>query len=99
MVEFSRAISDEILLEIERLSSLFLSPKEIALFLKLDYSFFILNLKDSKTDIYYYYNMGKLKTKIELRENIIKLAKHGSPHAQEMAKDFIKSQKTSEINH
>ena len=96
MAEVSGDVTKDILSEIERLSSLFMSPKEIAFFLKIDFKHFMISLKNPESEIYMSYTQGKLKSKIELRENIIKLAKQGSPHAQEITVEFIKNQNTAE---
>lgn len=89
-------ISEELLNEIERLAGLFLSPKEIAFIINIDFEFFNRNLKKPESEIYKRYNLGKIKTKIEIHENVIKLAKHGSPQAQDMIKNFNKNQNIAE---
>ena len=92
-------LSLEELNNIEKYSAQFFSYKEIAILLKLDVDDFIDEVTEAGTDIYNYYQRGKLNSESELREQIIKLAKMGSPAAQQEALKLISKQKIKEITH
>lgn len=48
--------------------------------------------KDQNSKLYIAFNKGRLQTKLDLRRNIIKLAKAGSPAAEPLALKFIDEQ-------
>ncbi|OQX93049.1 MAG: hypothetical protein B6I17_04560 [Tenericutes bacterium 4572_104] len=90
-------LSQDQLNNIEKYSSLFFSYKEIAILMKLDVEIFIDFVTDNNTEIYKSYQRGKLISEAELREQIVKLAKMGSPAAQQEAFKLIDTQKIKEI--
>lgn len=55
-------------------------------------AFEVICLNDRTSPLYRAFHTGRLQTKLELRRNIIKLAKAGSPAAEPMAIKFINEQ-------
>ena len=86
-------MNDDILLRIEEYAGYFLTFKEIATLVNIDPELF----DDTEGDAYKAYFKGKTIAKLEIRKNIIKLAKHGSPQAEQLAEKFIYDQKLSEL--
>lgn len=79
-------------------AALFLSPEEIAVLLDLDIVQFIAEIKSKKGTIYLQYMKGKTQSKKAIRENVLKMAKHGSPQAEDLAEKYIAEQKIAEKN-
>lgn len=79
-------------------AALFLSPEEIAVLLDLDIVQFIAEIKSKKGVIYLQYMKGKTQSKKAIRENVLKMAKHGSPQAEDLAEKYIAEQKIAEKN-
>lgn len=81
---------------IHEYSAALLTPMEIAILIGLDASkrsAFVVRCRNHEgTPEYEAYQRGRLETKLDLRKNIIKLAKAGSPAAEPMAEKFIKEQ-------
>ena len=73
-----------------------LAPAEIAILLEIpaaDRKNFVVRCRSHQgSPEYEAFNRGRLQTKLELRQNIIKLAKAGSPAAEPLALKFIKEQ-------
>lgn len=73
-----------------------LTPAEIAILLGIppaDRKNFVVRCRSQHdSPEYEAFNRGRLQTKLELRQNIIKLAKAGSPAAEPLALKFIKEQ-------
>lgn len=90
-------LSSEQLNDIEKYATVFFSPREIAILLKLDVDEFLFELTDLNSEISLTYTRGKLLSEFKLREQIIKLANMGSPAAQIEAMKLINKQKISEI--
>lgn len=73
-----------------------LTPQEIAVLLGIspgDRKVFCVRCRSCEGDpVYEAFNLGRLTTKLELRTNIIKLAKAGSPAAEPLAEKFLREQ-------
>lgn len=82
--------------EIESLSGIFLEPEEIAILLDLDEGEFMDAIRKKKGNIWIAYFRGKTESKKDIHTNIVKMAKHGSPQAEEMAKQMITQQTLAE---
>lgn len=91
-------LTDELLQQVHDNAALFLSPEEIAVLLDLDVSRFCAEIKSKKGFIYTRYMKGKTESKKAIRENVVKMAKHGSPQAEELAEKYISEQKIAEKN-
>lgn len=93
-------LSNEQLSQIEEMSAALLPPNEIAILLGLDANqrdLFIDICRNHKNNaIYLAYHQGRLKTKYELRQTVIRLAKAGSPAAEPLADAYIKEQLINE---
>lgn len=89
-------LTDDQLREIEELSGLFLSPREIAILMDLDGDRFAEIILAGIGKAYQAYFRGKTKSKKMIHENVIKMAKHGSPQAEELAREMIVQQKIEE---
>lgn len=74
----------------------FLPPQDIAILINIKPSarsrFVSLCKHSAGTPEYEAYHRGRLNTKYELRQNMIKLAKAGSPTAEPMVERFMKEQ-------
>ena len=81
---------------VENFAASLMSPSEIALLLELslaDRKYFVSSCKDNGSDsIYVALQKGRLKTKLELQNTIIKLAKNGSPAAEPIADKYLRDQ-------
>ncbi|MEL7600580.1 MAG: hypothetical protein AAGU18_10855 [Proteiniphilum sp.] len=55
-------------------------------------AFEVICVNDRTSPLYRAFHTGRLQTKLELRRNIIKLAKAGSPAAEPIALKFINEQ-------
>lgn len=55
-------------------------------------AFEVICINDRNSPLYQVFHTGRLQTKLELRRNIIKLAKAGSPAAEPIALKFINEQ-------
>ena len=82
--------------EIETLSGIFLEPEEIAILMDLDEGEFMDAIRKKKGNIWNSYFRGKTESKKDIHANIVKMAKHGSPQAEEMAKQMITQQEIAE---
>lgn len=89
-------MTDDQLLRIEELSAALLPPDEIAILLEIPSherkSFAVRCRTHPGSDEYEAFHRGRLTTKLQLRQNIIKLAKAGSPAAEPLAEKFLKEQ-------
>jgi hypothetical protein len=90
---------DQQLAEIEELSGLFLTADEIAILLDLDIEAFMKCINNRKGDAYKAYFRGKTKSKKLIRENVVKMARNGSPQAEEMVDGYISAQIQFEKRH
>ncbi len=82
--------------EIEELAGLYLEPEEIAILLDLDENEFHECIRRRKGLVWRHYFRGKTESKRAIHENVIKMAKYGSPQAEEMAKQMMITQETAE---
>lgn len=85
-------LNEQQLQEIEELAGLFLNPDEIAILLDIDTDAFIASLQDKKSLVYKHYFRGKTTSKKNIRQNVIRMARHNSPQAEELADTYISSQ-------
>lgn len=85
-------LSVEKLQEIEELASLFLEPEEIAVIIDVDLRWFENEISKRSGDVFLAYFRGKTVSKKELHENIVKMAKRGTPQAEELVTSFISKQ-------
>lgn len=73
-----------------------LSPAEIAILMGIppdERNTFCIRCRDRQGDpVYETYHHGRLTTKLELRQNVIKLAKAGSPAAEPLAEWYLYEQ-------
>ena len=89
-------LTEQQLKEIEELAGLFLEPEEIAVLMDISTNEFFAQLERKRGNIYQAYFRGKTTSKKEIHENVVKMAKHGSPQAEELAKQFIHKQLMAE---
>jgi hypothetical protein len=89
-------LTEEQLKEIEELAGLFLEPDEIAVLTNIDIEYFDQQLERKKGEVYIAYLRGKTQSKRDIHQNIIKMAKHGSPQAEELANLLFDKQKSAE---
>jgi hypothetical protein len=82
--------------DIEELAGLFLSPEEIAILVDIDENQFLQQIAYKKGNAYTAYFRGKTLSKRDIHINIVKMAKHGSPQAEELAREMIVEQKSAE---
>jgi hypothetical protein len=90
--------SDGELKLIEEYAALFLSYEEIAILINKEFGHFLSTVKSKTSPAYKAYMKGKLRTKIELRTKIVKMAMHGSPQAELMVNQYISDQEISELD-
>ncbi len=89
-------LTDEQLAEVEELAGLFLEPAEIAVLLNINIRDFFCDLELQNTPVFRSYLRGKATSKKAIHENVVKLAKHGSPQAEDLVKHFIDKQQLAE---
>lgn len=89
-------LTDEQLENIREMAAALLPPSEIAMLLGLspdDQDFFQEVCRNHRQNpIYNAYHQGRLKTKYELRQTVIRLAKAGSPAAEPLADKYMQEQ-------
>jgi hypothetical protein len=90
------SVTPEQLKEIEELASIFLEPDEIAVILNFDIAWFENEISKRSGDVFTAYFRGKSISKKELHESVVKMAKRGSPQAEEMVTTFIQKQNIAE---
>lgn len=88
--------SEDVLAEVEKYAGLLLEISEIALLVNISVKEFKREIKNSNSSVYKAYHRGKLKTKIRLRENVLKFAQKGSPQAEMLVEKYIDNQEISE---
>jgi hypothetical protein len=89
-------LTESQLAEIQEMAGLFLEPSEIAVLLNIDINHFVSQISRQKGPVYLAYFKGKTLSKKAIHENIIKMAKHGSPQAEELAKQLMSKQLMAE---
>ena len=89
-------LTDEQLEQLEEYAAALMNVSEISILLDIPTDernrFKVMCLQDDNSPLYKSFHKGRLTTKLELRRNIIKLAKAGSPAAEPLAIRFIKEQ-------
>lgn len=89
-------MTDEKLKQLEEYAAALLTPAEISILLDIPASerkaFSVRCRTHEGTPEYEAYHRGRLATKLELRRNIIKLAKAGSPAAEPLVERFLQEQ-------
>ena len=89
-------LTDEQLNKLCEYASALLPPGEIAILLGIppeERKEFAVRCRTREGDpVYEAFHLGRLTTKLELRTNIIKLAKAGSPAAEPLAEKFLREQ-------
>ncbi len=90
--------TDDELNRIEEYAALFLTYEEIAILIDKNCVQFISSAKSKTSPAYKAYMKGKLKTKLEIRKKIIKMAMHGSPQAEMLVNQYISDQEVSETD-
>lgn len=89
-------LTNEQLLQLQEYAAALMSINEIAILLDIPpdvrTQFKVMCTKDEDSPLYDAFHKGRLTTKLELRQNIIKLAKAGSPAAEPLAIRFINEQ-------
>ncbi len=89
-------MSNDQLKLLQEYAAALLAPAEIAILLDLPLeerkSLVVRCRSQQGSAEYEAFQRGRLQTKLELRQNIIKLAKAGSPAAEPLALKFIKEQ-------
>lgn len=85
--------NNEVLAQIEEYADYFLTFKEIAVLVGVDVEVF----QDTDSEEYTAYYKGKTLAKLEIRKNIIKMARHGSPQAEQLADKYITNQELEEL--
>lgn len=92
-------LNHEQIQKVKEYASLFLSYEEIALLLQINSDDFIAEVTDEYSEVYKAYELGRLENEIEIRKQIIALAKLGSPAAQEQAMRLLKELQIKLSNH
>lgn len=92
----SYSLNEDQLDELREFAAALIPPADIAILLGIEPThrkMFVTRCKlHEGTPEYEAYNLGRLTTKLELRKNIIKLAKAGSPAAEPLAERFMREQ-------
>ncbi len=89
-------LTPEQLQQVEAMAEALMPPQDIAILIGIaaeQYDCFRLHcLEWTSNDIYAAYQRGRLRTKLALHQNVVKLAKVGSPQAEELAEKYIAAQ-------
>lgn len=89
-------LTNEQLEQLEEYAAALMNVSEIAILMDIPTNkltqFRVMCTQDRNSPIYKSFHRGRLTTKLELRRNIIKLAKAGSPAAEPLAIKFINEQ-------
>lgn len=78
-------LSDELLLEIQEMASLFFSPETIAQVIGIEKDRFVEMLSQASHPVAQAFHKGAIMSEVELRRSVIKLAKQGSSPAQTLS--------------
>lgn len=89
--------TNEELAQIQEYASMFLYYNEIAVLLNKEVNEFETTLKDKHSPAYTAYQKGKAQSKVEVRKNILKLAKNGNVLAEQLVNKYIIDQEIKEI--
>jgi hypothetical protein len=82
--------------EVEELAGLFLEPEEIAVLMDIDADMFQDAISKKAGHAWQAYFKGKTISKKEIHANVVKLARLGSPQAEELVTQMIHKQITAE---
>lgn len=91
-------LSTDQLAQVREYAGLFLSYEEIALLIDVNYDEFVRAVRNRKSDVYRAYLLGRTESKVDIRRNVINLAKKGSPQAEELAEKYMMDQYTEDDN-
>ena len=86
----------DVLKKIEEYASLFMTPVDIARLIKHDKKIFFKLISDENSDFSKAYYKGKLESMVELRKTTLRMAKHGSPAAEETMIKYLQKQHNAE---
>jgi len=89
-------MTEEQLSIIDDMAAHFMTPKEIAIVLEVDYESFQLALSDPTSQEYSHYHKSKITSILEIRRKVVKMAKSGSPQAEMLVTGFMNEQKIKE---
>jgi hypothetical protein len=93
-------LTEEQLNDLEEMAAALMPPSEIAFLIHIpiqERELFCEMCKNHvNSQLYEYYQRGKLRTKYELRKTVVKLAKAGSPAAGPIAEKFMVEQSQKE---
>ena len=78
-------LSEDLLLEIQEMASLFFAPETIAQVIGMEKDRFVELLSDASHPAAQAFNKGSIMSEVELRRSVIKLAKQGSSPAQTLS--------------
>jgi hypothetical protein len=92
-------MSEEVLKEIEEWGRKLLSPEEVAVIVGVDREKFLLDIQEQDTAICKAYWAGVYRTKAELNESVIKLARQGSSPAQTEVTKLLKQVGMESVKH
>jgi hypothetical protein len=90
-------LNDDQLQLIEEYAGFFLSYREIALMLDLDYELLLEEFRNEKSQAFIRFMKGKTNSKLELRKKVVPLAKLGSPQAQNLTEQYIREQEQENL--
>lgn len=89
-------LTDDQLLQVEELSSLFSSIDEIALMIDVSSEELRREIRNKHSDVSKKYFKGKLETQIKLRKQTKLFAEKGSPQAEQTMKQLYEQQSNNE---
>ena len=88
---------DKCLETVEELASLFLSIKDIAISINVRHEQLLSDIKKEGSPVNIAYYRGKVKSKVELHRQEMKLAMSGSPLGMDSAKHFLDEMEEGEL--
>ena len=90
-------LTDDLLAQLEEMSSLMLNKNDIATLLELDPDEFVNILEDKAGEAWKRFQTGRMKTITQVRKSIFELAANGSSPAQTEAMKIIRESKMEDI--
>jgi predicted DNA-binding protein YlxM (UPF0122 family) len=90
-------LSEDQLLLLEQYAAVFFSYKEIALLLEINIDDFMEEVENENSVLFKKCEMARLKSEFDLRTEIVKMAKMGSPAAQTEALKLISKNQINNI--
>ena len=90
-------MTEDLLAQIEEMSSLMLGKNDIATLLELDPDEFVNILEDKAGEAWKRFQTGRMKTITQVRKSIFELAANGSSPAQTEAMKIIRESKMEDI--